>query len=72
MFCDYFFTQFCTGRTYVKQTLDRAKNLNDSTEKYTRQFFTCIAKLLGTQWFVKSKKKLKSWEVLLRQLFTVD
>jgi hypothetical protein len=28
-----FFTQFCTGRTYEKQTLDGAKNLNDSTEK---------------------------------------
>ncbi len=27
MFCDYFFTQFCTGRKYKKQAIDGAKNL---------------------------------------------
>jgi hypothetical protein len=33
-----FHTAFCTGRTYVKQTLDGAKILNDSTEKQYQCF----------------------------------
>ncbi len=69
MFCDYFFTQFCTGRTYVKQTLGGAKNFNDSTEKYTRQFFTWYSEATNTQRFCeKIEEKLKSWEMMLRQL----
>jgi hypothetical protein len=43
MFYDSFFTQFCTGRTYVKQTLDGAKILNYSTEKQYDNFSPGIA-----------------------------
>jgi hypothetical protein len=57
MFCDYFFTQLYRP-SYVKQILDGVKNFNDSAETI-RQFFTCIAKLLGTQWFCEIWKKLK-------------
>jgi hypothetical protein len=56
MFCDYFFTQFCTGRTYVKQTLDGAKNLNDSTEKQYDNFSPGIARLRTLSWFCEKMK----------------
>ncbi len=44
------FTAFCTGRTYIEQTLDGAKILNDSTEKQYENFSPGIAKLSNTQW----------------------
>jgi hypothetical protein len=45
------FTAFCTGRTHVKQTLDGAKILNDSTEKQYDNFSPGIAKLRTFLWF---------------------
>jgi hypothetical protein len=72
-FYDYFFTQLY-GPSYVKQILDGVKNSNDSTENKTRQFFTCIAKLLTLSgWFVKRSRKIEGGdEMMLRQFPTAD
>jgi hypothetical protein len=64
-----FHTVFCTGRTYVKQTLDGAKILNDSTEKQYDNFSPGIAKLRTLCGFVKDEE---IWEMLLRRLFSAD
>ncbi len=56
------FSHSSYGLSYVKQILNGVKNLNDSTETI-RQFFTCIAKLLGTQWFCEKNEKIEELDV---------
>jgi hypothetical protein len=43
------FSHSSYGPSYVKQILDGVKKFKRFNRKITRQFFTCITKLLGTQ-----------------------
>ncbi len=58
-FYDYFFTQLY-GLSYVKHILNGVKKFKRFNRNKTRQFFTCIAKLL-TLWLVC--ELLKRWKI---------